>query len=58
MSVDTNSNTSNPGFITRLSQWAAYPVVNQMDMLDVVLSTILIVSLAYAWVIILKHITE
>jgi len=56
MSVDTN--TTNSGFATRLSQWAAFPVMNQMDMLDVVLSTVLIVSLAYAWIIILRHITE
>lgn len=58
MNVLTDNNSSNPGFVSRLSQWAAYPVVNPMDMLDVVLSTVLVVTLAYAWIIILKHITE
>lgn len=53
--MDSNNN---PGFVTRLQQWALYPVTNQMDMLTVVLTTVLVVTLAYAWVIILKHITE
>lgn len=57
MSSDTN-NGSSQGLVTRLSQWAAFPIMNPMDMLDVVLSTVLVVSLAYAWIIILKHITE
>jgi hypothetical protein len=48
----------NPGLITRLKQWALYPVTNQMDMLTVVLTTVLVISVAYAWVMILRHITE
>lgn len=56
--MTSDNNSSNPGFVTRLSQWAAHPVMNPMNMLDVVLTTVLVVSLAYAWIIILKHITE
>jgi hypothetical protein len=50
--------SDNPGFVSRLQQWLLYPVTTQMDMLTVVLTTILVVSLAYAWIIILRHITE
>lgn len=50
--------TNNPGFVTRLQQWALFPITNQMDMLDTVLTTILVITLAYAWIIILRHITE
>jgi hypothetical protein len=52
------SGSSNPGFVTRLQNWVLYPVTNQMDMLDVVLSTVLVVTIAFAWIIILRHITE
>ena len=54
---DTN-NGSSQGLTTRLRDWAAYPVMNQMDMLDVVLTTVLVATLAFAWIVILKHITE
>lgn len=49
---------NNQGFVTRLQNWVLYPVTNQMDMLDTVLTTVLVASLAYAWIIILRHITE
>lgn len=48
----------NPGFVTRLQQWALFPVTNQMDMLSTVLTAVLVVTVAYCWIIILKHITE
>lgn len=54
---DTNTGSSQ-GLTTRLRDWAAYPVMNQMDMLDVVLTTVLVATLAFAWIVILKHITE
>lgn len=50
--------SQNPGFVTRLQQWALFPVTNRMDMLSVVLTTVIIVSVAYAWGTILRHITE
>lgn len=51
-------NQNNPGFLSRLRTWATYPLTNQMDMLSVVLTTLLVVSLAYAWIIVMRHITE
>ena len=48
----------NPGFVSRLQQWALFPVTNQMDMLTTVLTTILVVTLAYAWLHVMAHITE
>jgi hypothetical protein len=48
----------NPGFVTRLQQWALVPIAEPMDMLTTVLTTILIVTLAFAWVHVMQHITE
>lgn len=50
--------SDNPGFITRLQTWALAPITSPMDMLDVVLTTILVATLAFAWWGVMRHVTE
>lgn len=50
--------TANPGFVTRLQKWAIDPITNPMDMLSVVLTVILVATVAFAWVKVMQHITE
>lgn len=38
-----------PHVTARLSKWVAAPVTEEMDFLDVVLTTVLIVTIAFAW---------
>jgi hypothetical protein len=52
--MDTNA----PGLVSRLQAWAAWPITNQMDITDVVLSTVLITTVVVAWLFIMRHITH
>jgi hypothetical protein len=52
------NSSDNPGFITRLMNWASMPITQPMDMLAVVLTTILIVTVATVWYGVLEHVTE
>lgn len=52
------NSSDNPGFITRVQTWALHPITQPMDMLDVVLTTILVVTVAFAWVGVMAHVTE
>ena len=53
-----DGNNNSPGFVTRLQQWALYPVTTPMDMITLILTTVLVVTLAFAWVHVMQHITE
>lgn len=50
-----DQSTETQGFISRLQTWAMYPVTNQMDLLDTILTVLLVTTLAAAWIIVLKH---
>jgi len=46
------------GFITRLGTWAAAPITTQMDIWDVVLTTILVATVGCVWLSVLSHLTS
>lgn len=56
--MDQTDQTSNPGFVSRVKSWAMYPVTTKMDFLDVVLTAILVATVGFAWIAVLRHITE
>lgn len=51
-------NSSQGGIITRLNSLASQPFNEQGDLIQWVLFTILIATVAFAWTRILSHITE
>lgn len=53
--MDDNSNSG--GFVSRLQSWAMYPITNQMGILDIVLTTVLVITTAMVWFWVLKHLT-
>jgi len=46
------------GVLTELKDWAAHPIKNDMDLIDVTLTTILVVSVAFLWTRVLSQITD
>lgn len=52
MSADTTAN----GLVTRLTAWAAAPITQPMDIVDVILTSILVTTLVVAWLFVLRHI--
>ena len=56
--MDNTDNTQNPGFVSRVKSWAMFPVTTKMDFLDVVLTVILVGTVGFAWIAVLKHLTE
>lgn len=46
------------GFLTRLQKWAAHPVTSDMDIMDVVLTTLLVLCVAFAWTRVVGQITN
>jgi len=38
-----------PEVMARLQKWVAAPVTSDMDLIDVALTTILVVTIAFAW---------
>lgn len=46
------------GVVTQLKDWAKHPVDNDMNLVDVTLTTILVVSVAFLWTRVLNQITE
>jgi hypothetical protein len=49
---------SEPKMTERLKKWVAAPVTEEMDFVSVALTTVLIVSLAFAWTRILKALVD
>jgi hypothetical protein len=46
------------GMVTRLGNWAKKPITDDMDMVAVVMTTILVVTIAFAWTRVLRLVTE
>lgn len=49
--MDDNNN-----LIGRFQKWAAAPVTQDMDLVSVVLTTILVLSVAFLWTRVLTHV--
>ena len=48
----------NGGFVTRLRTFAQQPFTTPMDLLDVTLLTVLVVTIAILWTRVLRNISE
>lgn len=46
------------GLVSRLSAWTVAPFTTPMDLFDVVLTVILVTTVAVAWLHILKHVQD
>lgn len=46
------------GVVTDIKNWAVKPITSDMDFMDVVLTTILIATVAFLWTRILAQITD
>lgn len=46
------------GLILRLKDWAMHPITTPMDMFDVVLTSILISTVIFAWWRVMVHIQD
>lgn len=46
------------GLMTDAKEWLMHPVNSDMDILDVVLTTILVVTVAFLWTRVLAQITD
>ena len=44
------------GYISRMTNWAQHPFSTQMDLWGWVLFTVLIITIAYLWSRVLRHI--
>lgn len=51
--MDTNA----PGLLTRLQAWAATPITTPMDIVDVLLTTVLVTTVVVAWLFVMRHVT-
>ncbi len=47
-----------PGVVARLQKWVASPITEDMDFVDVILTTVLVVTIAFAWTRILRSLVD
>lgn len=50
--MDTTAN----GLISRLAAWAATPITEQMDLVDVALTVAFATTIVVAWLFVMRHI--
>ena len=50
--------TSAKGVITEIKDWALHPVKNDMDLVEVALTTMFVVLIAFLWTRVLNMITD
>lgn len=51
--MDPKTDTSN-GYLSRLSAWAAHPLSTDMDFVSVILTLILVITVSFLWIRVLK----
>jgi hypothetical protein len=50
--MDTSAN----GLVSRLAAWAAAPITQPMDIVDVILTAAFVTTIVVAWLFVLRHI--